>query len=919
MDEQESTFDLAALEEGQEPLEVGPLPLPGFPAPPMPSEDAPPGEWDGPQRPEEPVPASESESSDEQLSLAIGQRSAVEAQPPVAEPDAPLVPPAPPPIVEVEVAQGPVDLEGLSSSEVADRVARGAVNIEETEERTNWDIVRDNSLTFFNMVLGTLISALFVLAIVEQEIGFFQDGIFVGIVVAANVAIGTVQEIRATNMLRRIVTLSAPRARVIRDGSEQEILAEEVVQDDLLALAPGDQVVADGPIVANTCEIDESLLTGESSSIRKGPGDEVLSGSFCTAGRAFYRAQRIGLEAYAFKLTADARRLVKRETPLQLRFRRILRMLLIATAILGALLLISSGVENADFGETLTNTTATITSVVPEGLLLGMTVAFAAGAVRVSRAGAIVQEINAVEALNYIDVVCMDKTGTITANSLTVERVQFAPEAEPLRPWLGAFARITADESRTAEALADGLAADGNAAHSVATTPFSSERRWSALSLQHAGEVRHFVLGAPETVLPHCSGIEQFQTSYESAAARGLRGVVFAEASTLPDSERGIEGQLTPIALITIADVLRDEVTTAFSTMAELGVEPKIISGDNPGTVAALIQQLDLKLPGGVISGAELDALDDEAFADAVDANSIFGRIAPEQKQRIVRGLKERGHYVAMMGDGANDVRALREADVGIAMESGTGTARAVSGIVLRNDSFEAFVRGTAVAQSVLGNTSQLTKLFITKSIYAYLLIVASEMLSLDFPFLPRHGSLTALFTLGIPTVFISLTTPPPEAGRDFTNSVLRFAIPASLALAAAAVTVHLLTQGFLNRPLQDSQTLVALVIGIVGLFYMVQVIGFEGASAQRFALRPVLTTIFGALLLVLFILVLYAPVLRRFFDFTAPGASEWAIVIPAVISAMVGQYVISRRWRSIVRWVIRDPGGSETLRGRQA
>ena len=565
----------------------------------------------------------------------------------------------------MEVAQEPVDLEGLSTSEVVDRVARGAVNIEETEERTNWDIVRDNSLTFFNMVLFSLISALFVLAIVEQEIGFFQDGIFVGIVVAANVAIGTVQEIRATNMLRRIVALSAPRARVIRDGSEQEILAEDVVQDDLLALAPGDQVVADGPIVANTCEIDESLLTGESSSIRKGPGDEVLSGSFCTAGRAFYRAQRIGLEAYAFKLTADARRLVKRETPLQLRFRRILRMLLIATAILGALLLISSGVENADFGETLTNTTATITSVVPEGLLLGMTVAFAAGAVRVSRAGAIVQEINAVEALNYIDVVCMDKTGTITANSLTVERVQFAPEAEPLRPWLGAFARITADESRTAEALADSLAADGNAAHSVATTPFSSERRWSALSLQQAGEVRHFVLGAPETVLPHCSGIEQFQTSYESAAARGLRGVVFAEAPMLPDSERGIEGQLTPIALITIADVLREEVTTAFSTMAELGVEPKIISGDNPGTVAAIIQQLDLKLPGGVISGAELDALDDEAFADAVEANSIFGRIAPEQKQHIVRALKERGYYVAMMGDGANDVRALREADVG--------------------------------------------------------------------------------------------------------------------------------------------------------------------------------------------------------------------------------------------------------------
>ena len=237
---------------------------------------------------------------------------------------------------------------------------------------------------------------------------------------------------------------------------------------------------------------------------------------------------------------------------------------------------------------------------------------------------------------------------------------------------------------------------------------------------------------------------------------------------------------------------------------------------------------------------------------------------------------------------------------------------------MLRNDSFEAFVRATAVAQSVLGNSSQLTKLFITKSFYAYLLIVASEMLGLEFPFLPRHGSLTALFTLGIPTIFISLTTPPPSAGRDFTNSVLRFAVPASLALAAAAVTVHLLTEGFLDRPLKDSQTLVALVIGIVGLFYMVQVIGFEGVTRGHIGVRPVLTTIFGALLLVLFILVLYAPPLRRFFDFTSPGIDEWAIVLPAVVAAMVGQYVISHRWREIVQWVMRDPGGGEAPRGRQ-
>ena len=931
---EEAVFDLAALEEGQEPLEPAPLPLLGFPAPPvrLPPEDAPPGsDWyeeESASRDDPETRASgESEpghlrlriqstpsSGDLQIrnlarraeSAALGEAATPPPAPPVP---APAVPSAPAP---------PFEAEGLSPVEVRDRVERGLSNLDKREERSNWDIVRENTLTFFNLVLFTLIAALFVLAAVEQEINFFQDGIFVGIVVAANVAIGTVQEIRATNMLREIVALSTPRAHVIRGGEEGEVLAEQVVQDDLLHIGPGDQVVADGHIVADGCELDESLLTGESSSVRKGPGDTILSGSFCTAGSAYYQADKVGPESYAMRLSADARKLVKRETPLQLRFRRILRLLLIATAILGALLLISSGVSNADFGQTLTNTTATITSVVPEGLLLGMTVAFGAGAVRVSRAGAIVQEINAVEALNYIDVVCLDKTGTITANALSVERMHWAGGREGDRAWLGAFARHAADESRTAGALAAAVADDANAAGVVERVPFNSERRWSALSLELGTERRHFVLGAPESVLQFSNGAEAFEEIYGKAAARGLRGVAFAEANTLPDPERGIIEPLRPVALITIGDVLRDEVGIAFDTMAELGVEPKIISGDNPGTVAALVQQLGITIKGGVVSGSELAALNELEFSRAVEENSIFGRIAPDQKQRIIQVLKANNHYVAMVGDGANDVRALRESDVAVAMESGTGTARAVSGIVLRNDSFEAFVRATAVAQSVLGNSSQLTKLFITKSFYAYLLIVASEMLGLEFPFLPRHGSLTALFTLGIPTIFISLTTPPPSAGRDFTNSVLRFAVPASLALAAAAVTVHLLTEGFLDRPLKDSQTLVALVIGIVGLFYMVQVIGFEGVTRGHIGVRPVLTTIFGALLLVLFILVLYAPPLRRFFDFTSPGIDEWAIVLPAVVAAMVGQYVISHRWREIVQWVMRDPGGGEAPRGRQ-
>ena len=454
--------------------------------------------------------------------------------------------------------------------------------------------------------------------------------------------------------------------------------------------------------------------------------------------------------------------------------------------------------------------------------------------------------------------------------------------------------------------------------------PFNSERRWSALTLERRGVRRHFVLGAPETVLPYADDAHadeggRLGDRYAEAARIGLRGLIFAEAAALPDPESGLR-DVRALALVTVADVLRDEVADAFQLMDEIGIEPKIISGDNPATVDALVRQLGIELPGGHISGAELQALGEADFHDAVEQHSVFGRIAPEQKARIVTALRDNKHFVAMVGDGANDVRALRAADVAVAMESGTQTARAVAGIVLLNDSFKAFVSGTAEAQSVLGNSAQLSKLFITKSFYAFLIIIASDMLQLDFPFLPRHGSLTSLFTLGLPTMFIALTKPPPRAGADWTNTVLRFALPAAFALAAASVAVHLLTEGFLNRPIEDSRTLVSLTIAIVGIYFMVLVIGFDGITRDmrgRDLVRPLMTSCFGVALVGLFVLTLYTPPIRDFFDFVPVGVGEWGIVVPAVIMGIVGQYVLSRNWRRILAWIIKQPEAEELERGR--
>lgn len=798
---------------------------------------------------------------------------------------------------------------GLSSSDAIARAAGGYSNRDDSSIRTDADVVRSNVLTFFNVILASLIIALL-------AVGQFKDGFFVGVVVIANVAISTLQELRATATLRELRALTAPRATVIRDGQPQAIPAEDVVQGDLIHLTKGDQVVADGHVVEKSAEIDESLLTGESESVTRNPGDLLRSGSFCTAGDCYYIAEQVGRDAYAVKLTANARQLVRRSTPLQIRFGRILRVLLTATGFLAVALIISYMMEDRGITETIKATTATVTTVVPTGLLLGMTVAFAVGAVRVSRAGAIVQDINAVEALNYVDVICLDKTGTITANEMTLNDVRWMAGAETDRGWLGAFSAATAHESQTAAAMAASLAKDSNGAGASGSVPFNSERRWSALQLILGSERRSFVLGAPETVLPMCDGGRELKEAYEEASSGGLRGVIFAEAPSGLPSIEAPPSDLRPIALVLLGDKLRGEVRGAFDTMARLGIEPKIISGDNPGTVRALLSQLGINLKGGVVAGAEIEQLQGDAFESAVEANSVFGRVTPALKSRIVEALRERGHFVAMVGDGANDVQALRSADVAVSMASGTSTTRAVAGIVLLNDSFEALIKGTSEATAVLGNAARLSKLFLAKSIYAYLIIFATNMLGLDFPWLPRHGSLTSLLTLGIPAVFISISIPPPNTGKDFTRSVLQWALPASLALAAAAIVVHLLTEGLLDRSIEEARTLVSLTMGLTGLFFMVEVLGFHGAS-WRSLTRPVMTSVLGILLVAGFLLTIYTKSLREFFDFTEVTPGDWVIVLSAVAAALIGQYLLSHYWQEFLDLLTAAPKKSDRLRGR--
>lgn len=812
-----------------------------------------------------------------------------------------------------EAGLGGAELSGLSEAEALRRAEDGLGNVHPENGETGWQIVRRNVVSFFNVVLAMLIALLLVA-------GELRDGLLVGGVVIANVALATAQELIATRRLRRLRALTAPMVTVIRDWDEREIAASEVVQGDLLVLRRGDQAVADGWIVSGAVEVDESLLTGESSSVRRGVGDELRSGVFGVAGECLYEAERVGTEAYALRLTSEVQGLVRRSSPLLQRFNRLLRVVLMTTGILAAVLFIQFNVQDRGFAESLKATTATVTTIVPVGLLLGITVVTAVGALRVSRSGAIVHDLNAVEALNYVDVIAFDKTGTLTSNRLVLEGVQWRPRAEVREPWLRALAAAT-NGTKTGEALAEGLPEAPPGINLTADVPFSSERRWSAALLEAAPTTRSatpervvLVLGAPEALLAASVDDGGLGAAYATATQDGLRGLIIAEASTLPSADAPLPS-LTPLALLTFRDELRGEVREAFDLMAKLKITPKVISGDHPGTVTGLLAQLGISVPESV-SGVDLEPLEGARFDEVVARTMVFGRVSPVLKQRIVESLTAQGHYVAMVGDGANDVLALRTADVAVAMASGAAITRGVAGIVLLNDSFTALIRGTREATFILGNTERLAKLFMAKTVYAYVLILATNLLGLEFPFLPRQGSVFSTLSLGIPALLVAVSAPPPSSPRTILSRVIRFALPAGIAVGVTTMAMQFIVEGLLGRDVEEARTLVSLTLTVVGLAFFVQVVWLEDATL-RVPWRPLGTALSAVVLLAVLVAVVHTTTTREFFAFTDVSRIGWTSVAVASVVALVGQHLLSRHWRKLLGWLTGEGDTAALVRGR--
>ncbi|MFB3737728.1 MAG: HAD-IC family P-type ATPase [Candidatus Velamenicoccus archaeovorus] len=704
---------------------------------------------------------------------------------------------------------------GLTEAEVRDRVARGLVNdVPAAPSRTVGQILRANVLTRFNALLGTL----FVVIVI---VGPYQDALF-GLVLVANALIGILQELRAKRTLDRLAVLTAPRARVVRDGTVRELAVRDVVLDDVLELRPGDQVVVDGKVLDGaSLEVDESLLSGESEPVLKHPDDEVLSGSFVASGGGRYRAVRVGRDAYAARLAEEARRFTLTGSELRAGIDRILRIVTWLIVPTGVLLLISQLRSNASVRQALRGTVAGTVAMVPEGLVLLTSVAFAVGVVRLARRRVLAQELSAVEVLARVDLLCIDKTGTLTEGRLAVEEVRPLGVGSPgggrigeLELALASLARADPNPNATLLAVGERFPAAADAAWTPERTfPFSSARKWSGASFGPRGS---WVLGAPEVLLPPD---HPAVTAALERAEAGWRVLLVARSPQPLDAE-ALPAPLDPVALVVLGDRVREDAAETLRYFARQGVGVKVISGDHPRTVAAIAAGLGFSGSSSAVDARELPE-DPAALADALEEHEIFGRVTPQQKRAMVLALRARGHVVAMTGDGVNDALALKDADIGVAMGSGSDATRAVAQLVLLDSTFDALPSVVNEGRRVLGNIERTSHLYVTKTVYATLLAIGVGVVGLPFPFLPRHLTLIGALTIGIPSFFLALAPSAERARPGFLGRVLRFTVPAGTLAAVATFLGYRLAIDESGVTLGQARTAATMVLCWIGFLIL--------------------------------------------------------------------------------------------------
>ncbi len=771
---------------------------------------------------------------------------------------------------------------GLTDAEVAERVAEGKTNDVPTRAaRSVSEIVRANVFTRINAILGVLL-------VIVLSTGSVINGAF-GLLIIANSAIGIVQELRAKQMLDKLAIVGQAKPLVRRQSGTQALMPSEVVLDDIIELGPGDQIVVDGEIVEETnLEVDESLLTGEADPIAKDARNMVMSGSFVVAGSGAYRATKVGREAYAAKLADEASKFTLVKSELRSGINKILQFIGYLLVPAGLLIIYTQLFTTyAGWRESVLRMVGALVPMVPEGLVLMTSIAFAVGVVRLGRRQCLVNELPAIEGLARVDVVCADKTGTLTENGMRVSDLKALTESDVA----DVLASMAADDTRpnaSMQAIAEAYSTPpGWTATAVA--PFKSATKWSGASY---GEHGDWVIGAPDVLLDSASPAAQ---QAEQIGSQGLR-VLLLGSSEVPVDDPDAPGQVTPVALVVLEQRVRPDARDTLDYFASQKVSIKVISGDNAVSVGAVAGTLGLH--GETLDARKLPEQPDQ-LADTLEEYTTFGRVRPDQKRAMVHALQSRGHTVAMTGDGVNDVLALKDADIGVAMGAGSSASRAVAQIVLLDNKFATLPYVVGEGRRVIGNIERVSNLFLTKTVYSVLLAVlvglaglSSKLFGSDpllFPFQPIHVTIAAWFTIGIPAFVLSLAPNNERAHPGFVRRVMSSALPSGVVVGIATFTSYLVA--YQGREATETEQTQASTAALITL--LVSAIWVLAVVARPYEWWRVALVTVSALAYVVI--------------FTIPLAQKWFMLDPsnaAITSMALGIGVVGAAVIEVLWWV---------------
>ena len=702
------------------------------------------------------------------------------------------------------------EFNGLTAAEVNARIEAGKINIaDDSSDRTTGKIIRDNLLTYFNLIF-LVITVLLCIA------GAFRDLTFLPIIIG-NILIGIVQELRAKKTLDKMKILNAGHAVVIREGKRQKVTAEELVIDDLVWLSSGDAICADSVVVSGEITVNESMLTGEADGIVKKENEELLSGSFVVSGEGYARLTRVGNDSYISKLTNEAKALKKGEESEMIRsinmFVKVIGIIIIPMSVI---LFVQAFVfRNASFRTSITSMVASIIGLIPEGLYLLTTLALAVSMMKLAKDKVLLHDMKSIESLARVDVLCVDKTGTITKPEMTVTEIVSCDDS--MNEVFADYVMSSIDNNATAVALKKYLN-DNNVMNGKRTAskvyPFNSTVKYGAMAFNDD----YYVLGAPEFIIK--TGFNNLKDDISQYTTKGYRVIVLAKAESLT-RDGVIDGEILPLGFVVLANEIRDNAVETFTYFKEQGVAIKVISGDNPATVSEVARQAGIENAEKYVDASTLT--DNLMISEAIAKYTVFGRVTPKQKQQFVKALKMQGHTVAMTGDGVNDILALKDADCSVAMASGSEATAQAAQIVLLDSDFSRMPEIVLEGRRVVNNVQRSASLFLVKNLFSLLLTISSTVLMISYPLMPSQVSLISMFTIGIPGFLLALEPNKSRIKGHFLGNVLLKALPAGLtdffAVSALVICGHVF-----NIPSTDIATASTLLIAVVGFMIMIKI-----------------------------------------------------------------------------------------------